>query len=131
MLAASFSPLPVYVAVTLAVIALVTACCTWLERSWDGWVAGNGTRVTKRLDAMRGSRLMRHPIAWVERGSDRWYALAAAVMNPILVAALSRLVSGEPVGQRRIVLGAVAYAIPYVALWSLVGIAVGETARAL
>lgn len=73
---------------------------------------------------MRASRLMRHPVAWLQRGSDRWYAFAAAVANPILVAAFARVVGGKPVGERRIVLGAVAYAIPYVAMWSLVGLVV-------
>jgi hypothetical protein len=77
-----------------------------------------------RLETMRASRLMRHPVAWLQRGSDRWYAFAAAVANPILVAAFARVVGGKPVGERRIVLGAVAYAIPYVAMWSLVGLVV-------
>jgi hypothetical protein len=34
------------------------------------------------------------------------------VANPILVAALARFIGGTPVGKRRILLGAVAYAIP-------------------
>jgi hypothetical protein len=79
---------------------------------------------------MRASRLLKHPVAWIESGSDRWYALAAAVANPILVSALARFISGKPVGRHRIVLGAVAYAIPYVAMWSIVGYAVGEAIRA-
>ena len=43
---------------------------------------------------MRKSRLMQHPVAWIQRGSDRWYAFAAAVANPILIAALARFVGG-------------------------------------
>jgi hypothetical protein len=78
---------------------------------------------------MRKSRLMQHPVAWIQRGSDRWYAFAAAIANPILVAALARLVGGKPVGERRILLGSVAYAIPYVAMWTLVGLALGSTIR--
>jgi hypothetical protein len=78
---------------------------------------------------MRRSRLMRHPVAWIERGSDRWYALAAAVANPILIGALARLVGGRPIGHRRILLGAVAYAIPYCAMWTIVGLALGDTFR--
>lgn len=78
---------------------------------------------------MRKSRLLQHPVAWIQRGSDRWYALAAAVANPILVAALARVVGGKPVGERRILLGSVAYAIPYVALWTLVGLTLGSTIR--
>ena len=79
---------------------------------------------------MRSSRLLRHPVAWIERGSDRWYAFAAAVANPILVAALARLVGGVPIARRRILLGSVAYAIPYVAMWAIVGSALGHTIRA-
>ena len=37
--------------------------------------------------------------------------------------------SGKPVGERRILLGSVAYAIPYVAIWSLVGWAIGDAVR--
>jgi len=36
-----------------------------------------------------------------------------------------------PSGERRIFLGAVAYAIPYVAMWTIVGLIVGESVRAL
>jgi len=108
----------------------VIGCCRWLERRWEEWFAGKGRRVQTRLEGMRASRLMRHPVDWIERGSDRWYAVAAAVANPILVAAISRVASGKPVGDRRIVLGAVAYAVPYVAMWTLVGLAVSGSLRA-
>jgi hypothetical protein len=128
-LAASFRPLIVYVVATTAAIALTTASCRWVDRRWDDWLSGNANRMGKRLDAMRTSRLMRHPVGWIERGSDRWYALAAAVCNPILVLAIARSISGKPVGERRVLLGSVAYAIPYVAMWSLVGLALGESIR--
>jgi hypothetical protein len=73
---------------------------------------------------MRESRLLSHPVAWIQSGSDRAYSFAAAVANPILIAGLSRFIGGQPIGERRIMLGAVAYAIPYVALWSIVGLVV-------
>ena len=131
LLAATFSPLAVYVAVTLAVIALITACCTWLERSLDGWVAGNGTRVTKRLDG-----LGRQP---TDAAPDR---VGRARVRPLVRARGGR---DEPDPGRRVLppreRGAGRAAPdrarrgglrdPYVALWSLVGIAVGETARAV
>jgi hypothetical protein len=66
---------------------------------------------------------MRRPVAWIEGSSDRRYALAAAVVNPILVVGLARTISGRPVDRRRIVLGSLAYAIPYAGMWTLVGIA--------
>jgi hypothetical protein len=126
LLAASFSPLIVYAVATTAAILAVIACCSWVERHWIDWFSGNGSRIGKRLEAMRASRLMGHPMRWIERGSDRWYALAAAVANPILVLAIARSVTGKPVGERRILLGSVAYAIPYVAMWSFVGWVLGE-----
>jgi len=129
-LAASFRPLVVYGVALVAVVVIVTACCRWVDRRWDTWFSGNGSRVEARLDTMRESRLMRHPVAWIQRGSDRWYSLAAAVANPILVSAFARFISGKPVGERRIMLGAVAYAIPYVAMWTFVGLAVGGSLRA-
>ena len=128
-LAASFRPLIVYVVATTVVIGLIIASCRWVDRRWDDWLSGNASRIGKRLDGMRSSRLMRHPVGWIERGSDRWYAFAAAVCNPILILASARSISTKPVGDRRILLGSVAYAIPYVAIWSLVGLALGETIR--
>jgi len=69
-------------------------------------------------------------VAWIQRSSDGWYALAAALANPILVAAFAHSIGGKPIGQRRILLGSVAYAVPYVAIWSLVGFALGDAVRA-
>ena len=129
-LAASFRPSLVYILATVVVVFLVVGCCRWVDRRWDDWFSGNGTRIEKRLERMRASRLMAHPVAWIQRGSDRWYALAAAVANPILVATFARFVGGKPIGERRIFLGAVAYALPYVAMWSIVGVAFGEAIRA-
>jgi hypothetical protein len=130
-LAASFRPLAVYGVAVVAVVLIVTACCRWVDRRWDVWFSGNGSRVEARLEGMRESRLMRHPVAWIQRGSDRWYGLAAAVANPILVSAFARVAGGRPVGERRIMLGAVAYALPYVAMWTIVGLAVGDSLRAM
>jgi hypothetical protein len=131
LLAASFRPSLVYTVATVAVVFLVVASCRWLDRRWDDWFSGNGTRIEGRLDAMRGSRLLAHPVVWLQRGSDRWYAFAAAVANPILVAALARVIGGEPVGDRRVLLGAVAYAIPYVAMWSILGLVLAEGFRSV
>jgi len=130
-LAALLRPSLVFVTAAVAVSLLSIACCRWVNRRWDDWFAGHAGRVEKRLEKMRASRLLRHPVAWIQRGSDRWYAVAAAVANPILVAAFARSLSGEPVGERRIVLGSVAYAIPYVALWSFVGFMAADTIDAV
>ncbi len=131
LLAAAFRPLFVFAGGAVAVSLLAAFCCTWLERRWDDWSAGNGGKLEKRLERMRESRLMRKPVAWIQHGSDRQYAFAAAVANPVLVAAFARSLVGRPVGRRRIVLGSVAYAIPYVALWTLVGAGLGGAVRAV
>jgi hypothetical protein len=131
LLAAALRPLLVFAGGAVAVSLLAIFCCTWLERRWDDWSAGNGGKLEKRLGRMRESRLMRKPVAWIQHGSDRQYAFAAAVANPVLVAALARSLAGRPVGRRRIVLGSVAYAIPYVALWTLVGAGLGGALHAV
>ncbi len=130
LLAASFKPLIVFIVATIAVIVLAIACCRWVDSRWEEWFSSNASRIEPRLERMRASRLMRHPVAWVQRGPDRWYALASALANPVLVVALARSIGGKPVGERRIVLGSVAYAIPYVALWSLVGLALADAIHA-
>ena len=130
LLAATSRPVPVYCSAVIAVILLVIACCRWVDRRWDEWFSGKGRRIEARLEGMRANRLMRHPVAWIQRGPDRWYALAAAVANPILVAGFARFLGGTKIGERRIVLGAVAYAIPYVAMWTLVGLVVSGSFRA-
>ena len=130
LLAASFGTPLVYLAATVLVVLVVIGSCRWLDRRWDDWFSGNGSRIQDRLEGMRNSRLLAHPVAWIQSGSDRGYAFAAAVANPILVATLARVIGGEPVGERRVLLGAVAYAIPYVAMWSIVGLALGRAVGA-
>jgi len=127
-LAALFRPVIVYPVAVLVVILLVIACCTWVDRHWEEWFSGHGKKIEKRLESMRASNLLRHPVAWIQSGSDRWYSFAAAVANPILIAGLARFIGGKPIGERRILLGAVAYAIPYVAMWTIVGYALGGVA---
>jgi len=131
LLATSLRPLFVFAVGAILVTLLSIACCRWLDHRWDDWSTGHGARLEKRLDAMRGSRLMSRPVAWIQHGSDRLYALAAAIVNPILVVALARSVGGNAVGERRIVLGSAAYAVPYVAMWTFVGFALAGTISAL
>jgi hypothetical protein len=129
-LAASLRPLLVFVGAASVVSLLSIGCCRWLDRRWDDWLLGHGAKVERRLEKIRASRLMLHPVAWIEGSSDRRYAVAAAIVNPILVVALARSVAGRPISERRIVLGSIAYAIPYAAMWTIVGIALGGTIRA-
>jgi hypothetical protein len=129
-LSAWLGPVVVFAGATVAVTFVAIGCCNWVDRRWDDWFSGNAGRIEKRLEQARSSRLLRHPVAWIERGSDRRYALAAALINPVIAVAIARIISGNPIGERRILLGSIAYAIPYVALWSLAGFAVGDAIRA-
>jgi hypothetical protein len=130
LLAASLRPSLVFVAAAVAVTCLSIASSGWVNRRWDDWLSGNDKRVVNKLEMMRASRLMRRPVAWIESGSDRQYALASALANPVLVVAVARTVGGKPIHGRRIRLGSIAYAIPYVAMWTLFGLALGDAIRA-
>lgn len=130
LLAASFGPVLVFVAAAIAVSCLSIACSGWVNRRWDDWLSGDDRRIVKRMETMRASRLMRRPVAWIEGGTDRQYAVASALANPVLVVALARSVGGSPIDENRIRLGSIAYAIPYVAMWTIVGLALGDTLRA-
>jgi hypothetical protein len=129
LLMAAVGSVVVVAAAATAVACLVIVCCAWLDRRWVDWVSGNGTRMETARAKMRTNRLMRRPLGWIQAGTDRRYALAAAVANPILMAAFTRSLTNEPVGERRILTGAVAYAVPYVTMWSVVGLVLGAAVR--
>ena len=129
LLAATFKPLVVYGVATIVVILLVIACCSWVDRRWDEWFSGNGKRIEG--EARRDAR---KPPDEASRGVDPaglrpLVRIAAAVANPILICALARFTGGKPIRERRILLGAVAYALPYVAMWTVVGFALGDQIR--
>jgi hypothetical protein len=129
-LAMSLQPVSVFVYTAIIVSCVSIVCSSWVNRRWDEWFVGNDSRVGKKLEKMRASRLMRRPVDWIESGSDGRYALAAALANPTLVVAFARSMGARPVGDRRILLGSVAYALPYVAVWTLLGFALGDVIRA-
>ena len=105
------------------------ASCRWLQRHWESWIAGNGERVEAKLEKMRASRVMRHPIKWITRGSDWWFALATAIVNPIIVVAAARTIGGQPISERRILIASLAYAVPMAAVFTFTGYVVGEALR--
>jgi hypothetical protein len=123
-------PLLVFGVAAVVIVVVVVGCCRWLDLRWDAWFACNGARLEHSLESMRSSRLLKHPVAWIQHGSERSYAFAAAVANPILVAVFARSLSGQPVGERKQLLGAVAYAIPYAAMWTLIGFALAAALSA-
>jgi hypothetical protein len=123
-------PLILFAVTAVGLTVLNIACCNWLQHHWDAWIAGNGRRVEEKIAKMRRSRVMKHPVAWIERGSDWWFALATAIVNPIIVVAGARIVGGKPISDRRIHIAAVAYAIPMAFVFTLTGYALGEGIRA-
>jgi len=131
LLAAWLDPLVVFAVATVGVTAADGLCCTWLDREWDRWFAGAGRRIEPRLQHVRTSRLMRRPVAWIEHGSDRQFALGAAITNGIIATVLSRLLTGAPVGPRRILLASLAYGVFFTGLYTLVGSMLGSALHAV
>src|SRR5262245_66595262 len=74
LLAASLRPVPVYCGAVIAVIALVIACCRWVDRSWEVWLSGKGSRIETRLEGMRGWRGERDSGAVIQWRHDLWYS---------------------------------------------------------
>ena len=80
--------------------------CNWFERQWGVWITTHEARLEKRLAKLRKGRVMRHPVNWITDSSGGMFALAAALFNAVIVVALARLISGKPVGERRIFMAA-------------------------
>lgn len=122
-------PLVLFVVVAIALLVLNIACCRWLQHHWEAWIAGNGRRIETKLAKMRKSRVMKHPATWITEGSDWWFALATAIVNPIIVVAAARLIGGQRINERRILIASAAYAIPMALIFVLTGYALGEGLR--
>ena len=131
LLAAWLDPLLVFAVAAVGVTAADGLCCTWLDRDWDRWFAGSGRRIEARLERLRAARLLRHPVAWIEHGSDRRFALGAAITNAIIATVLSRLLTGAPVGPRRILMASLAYGAFFTGLYAFVGFLLGSALRAV
>ena len=105
------------------------ACCNWVQRGWDSWIHGHGTRLEARLDKLRRGRLLRHPLAWISRDSDVWVTIAAGLIGTVIVVAVIRLAGGEPVGHRRLVFASLAYSAGFAATYTGVGVAIKDVLR--
>jgi hypothetical protein len=123
-------PLILFLITALALIEINFACCGWLEHHWDGWIACSGKRIEAKLARMRESSVMKHPVAWITQVSDWWFALATAIVNPIIVVVAARIIGGKPITARRTLIACVAYAVPMAAIFALTGYALGEALRA-
>ena len=97
---------------------------TWIDRNWDVWIAG--TRFEARMQKVRRGKRAQRPTEWINRGSDRGFATATALLDAIQVIALTRLITGRPTGNRRIVIASVVYSLTIGGLYSLIGFALGK-----
>jgi hypothetical protein len=132
LLAVWLNALVVFVAALIVLTVINNACCTWIEGRWDGWISSRfGTRLEQRLEKMRAGRVMRHPAAWITRGSDAWFGLAAALTNAITTVTIAHMVSGQPVGKRRVLIASVSFAALVAGLGSLLGLLLRDAIRAL
>jgi len=130
-LSARYQSVLVFALGAVAVFALNIACCTWVDDNWGIWMAGSGARVEAKLERMRDAKALRKPIGWIRTGSTLTYALAAAVINAILVVATARVVTGRTVGRARIRTASLAYALLFTAVFTACGYVLGRVIRAL
>ena len=131
-LAAWLNALVVFIAALIVLSVVNNACCSWIEARWDGWISSRfGTRLERKLEKMRTGRVMRHPVAWITRGSDVWFGLAAALTNAITTVTIAHLVTGQPVGRRRVRIASVWFAAFVAGLGSLLGLLLRDVIRAL
>jgi hypothetical protein len=125
-LSARYDSLRVFAIAALAVVVLNVACCTWIDDHWGEWVAGSGARVENRLQKMRAKKSLQRPVSWIEQGTAGRYALAAAIVNAILVIGSARIITGKPVGPHRILVAAISYGLIFTAVYSLCGYMLGR-----
>jgi hypothetical protein len=130
-LAATYDSLRVYAVAALAIVLLNVACCTWIDAHWGEWVAGSGARVETRLKKMRDKKSLQKPVSWIEQGNASRYALAAAIVNAILVIGTARIITGKAVGSHRIRVAAMSYGLIFAGVYSLCGYMLGRLISAV
>jgi hypothetical protein len=57
------------------------------------------------------------------------FALAAAIINPVIVIGAARIIGGQPIGDRRIGVASLSYAVVVSSLYLVVAIAVRQAIR--
>ena len=126
-LAALFNPLWVFIGAVVVISVINLASCRWLDGEWDGWVAaGHAHRIEAKLARWRQSSLMKHPVQWVTGKSNVLFALGAMLINPVIVVAIARLVGGQTVGEQRIRVASISYAIFFSGIFALFGLAIND-----
>ena len=71
------------VGAVVLILAFNLWACQWIDRQWDGWMAGErGHKIQAKLSKLRTGRFLRHPVRWVTSGSSFLFAFAATLLNP-------------------------------------------------
>jgi hypothetical protein len=126
------NPVVVFLAAVAVVLAFNLWACRWIDREWDGWIAGErGQKIEKKLAKMLTGRFMSHLVRWVTSGSSALFAVAATIINPALVTVVARMLGGQRVGERKILVASLTYAIIESLLWTAIGYGIGEGASAV
>ncbi len=112
----------------MVVTMLNLAACNWVERQWDTWIVGS--KFEERLQKVRASKRARRPVEWIGRGSDVWFFLAAALLNAVEVVAPARLIGGKVIGQHRVFVASLGFAVFCAVIFSAIGFALGDVIRA-
>ena len=124
---------PWYLVLGAAAIGLTfvnIACCTWLQRRWQSWIEGHGSRLESRLERLRHGRLLRRPVGWITRDSDILFTIAAGLIGTVIVAAVACLAGSRPLTRRRILFASAAYSVGFAATYTGVGVGIDDLLRA-
>lgn len=127
-LAAWLNALIVFAVVAVVVTSINIWAGGWINREWDNWAGG---KVEAKLQKVRSKGVGKKVSGWVDRGSDAWFMLAAALTCAITTVGLARITAGKPLRRHRILLAALGYGIFFAGLFSLIGWLGGDAIRAL
>jgi hypothetical protein len=131
-LAAMWNPLIVFLAGLAIVTSINLVACRWINTAWSSWASGSsGARIERQLDKVRPTRVGMAASRWISSDSDARFAAAAALTCAIVAVTLGRSVGGRPLSAHRVGLAAVSYGLFFVGLFTLLGVAAGETLRFL
>jgi hypothetical protein len=96
------NPLFVVLGAVTLVLAFNLWACRWIDREWEGRIAGErGRKIEKTLAKMRKGSFMSHPVRWGRSGSSWLFAVGATIINPALGTVVARMLGGQRVGERK------------------------------
>ncbi len=98
-----------------------------MHRHCGEWTrTGGGSRIEARIQKVLEGRILGHPASWATRASVGWFTLAAILLNAVVAVAVAWLISGQPVGARKVRAASVGYSVFFAALFCAIGFAAGD-----